>query len=79
MKTLSDKAMKDFSNNPIPNYYWEKDVKEFIKKLKEKVSIIISLIDYNLDKNALEENKAKRTIIYKGTKFIDELAGEKLI
>ena len=33
MKTLSDKAIKDFSNNPIPNYYWEKDVKEAIKKL----------------------------------------------
>ncbi len=28
---LSKKAIRDLSNNPIPNYYWEQDVKEFIK------------------------------------------------
>lgn len=35
--SLSDKAVKDVRcSNPIPNYYWEEDVREFIKELKEK-------------------------------------------
>lgn len=32
---LSSKAIIDHSNNPIPEYYWGKDVKEFIKLLKD--------------------------------------------
>ena len=32
---LSDKAVTDLSNNPIPNYYWEKDVCKAVRLLKE--------------------------------------------
>ncbi len=41
---LSKKAIRDLSNNPIPNYYWEQDVKEFIKEirtfLEERTTIV---------------------------------------
>lgn len=34
--SLSDKAVKDLDcHNPIPNYYWEKNVREAVKALKE--------------------------------------------
>ena len=37
MKTLKDKAVKDLSNNPIPNYYWEENLKQAIKDLKDSL------------------------------------------
>ena len=32
-KPLSEKAVRDLGcSNPIPNYYWEKDVKQAVKE-----------------------------------------------
>ena len=40
---LSKKAIRDLSNNPIPNYYFEYDVREFIRILREELDGFISL------------------------------------
>ena len=40
-KTLTNKAIRDHSNNPIPNYYWEYDIKEAMNKLKELTGTFI--------------------------------------
>lgn len=64
MKTLSDKAVKDLGcSNPIPNYYWEKDVKEFVQNLKNRMH------DFEL------ENNIRLFYLYEE---LDELAGDKL-
>ena len=34
--TLSKKAVRDLSTNPIPNYYWEHDIKASVKELKTR-------------------------------------------
>lgn len=61
---LSDKAVKDLSNNPIPNYYWEQDIKEFIRLLKECKGC---------------KHDGSYIAIGDLQDFIDKLAGEKLI
>ena len=63
-QTLSSKAVRDLSKNPIPNYYWEEDVKDFIKKLK-----------YHL-KHGLKQGSFT---IRNEWKIIEILAGENLI
>lgn len=63
---LSNKAIKDLSNNPIPNYYFEKDVKEFIRLLKNKTFT--------------PNNRSKEYIdMFELINIIDKLAGEKLV
>lgn len=35
--SLSEKAIRDYSNNPIPDYYWSNDVRESVRKIKERI------------------------------------------
>ena len=64
---LSNKAVKDLGcSNPIPDYYWEKDVKEFIELLKNKMN----------DIPEFGYNYIPRTAV---KTMIDKLAGDKLI
>lgn len=51
---LSKKAVRDVGcSNPIPNYYWEEDIKQFIKLLKEGREICV--LKSKIDKLAGEE------------------------
>ncbi len=63
---LSHKAVRDRSHNPIPNYYWEKDVQLFIKKLKEEL------------KNEELEGDNEKLLMMVIEQKIDKLAGDKL-
>ena len=74
-KTLSNKAVRDLSNNPIPNYYWEQDVKEFIKKLKEEIRNIGC--EVQKDKSTTSEDY--RFALRDCLNLIDKLAGKELI
>jgi len=56
---LEDKAVRDLSNNPIPNYYWQQDVKEFIKKLKEEIPFHNNTIDKLAGKSLVEKESQK--------------------
>ena len=46
IKSLSEKAVRDLSNNPIPNYYWEYDIKEFIKIIESDI-LDLSILEIN--------------------------------
>jgi len=67
METLSDKAIEntDVGGPKLEDVYWESDVKEFIKKLKEN-----PYITYN---DGRQMGKAYFT------ELLRKLAGEKLI
>ena len=79
METLSDKKKSTFEdieylrNNDNVNFYYEDDIKQFVKDLKEMI-----------EKTVNEDKKTKAQWIYKRiidklSYKIDKLAGEKLL
>jgi len=65
--TLDKKKVKDFSNNPIPSYYWEKDVKQFLKDLQDFID----------DKTYIKEKgKIIRFMPFEFEEFLKEKVGD---
>jgi len=65
--SLSEEVVKDVGNsNPIPNNYWESNIKQAVKELKRKINLLIPKKSYcHSNKNILN--------------LCDEIFGEKLI
>ncbi len=70
---LSEKRKQNESWKPKEtfSFYWESDVKEFIKKLKEELRSNTLEAEYNGTNFALKDVKKMHN-------FIDKLAGDKL-
>ena len=66
--TLSDKSIKntDVGGPDLGNVYWEKDVKEFIKELKEEMKKMFVYEEKDCFDYAVEH-------------YINKLAGEELV